>query len=37
MEMILNMVKKNVDYLKKFKDTKNKEHKNTQKQINMNL
>jgi hypothetical protein len=35
MEMILNMVSQNVqDALKKFEDTKNKEYKKTQKQIN---
>jgi predicted ATPase len=35
MEKILNMVNQNVqDVLKKFQDTKNKEYKKTQKQIN---
>jgi uncharacterized protein involved in exopolysaccharide biosynthesis len=35
MDMILNMVKQNVqEALKKFQDTKNKEYKKTQKQIN---
>jgi hypothetical protein len=35
MEMLLDMVNQNVeDALKKFQDTKNKEHEKTQKQIN---
>jgi microcompartment protein CcmL/EutN len=35
MEQIIDMVNQNVeDALKKFQDTKNKEHKKTQKQIN---
>jgi uncharacterized protein involved in exopolysaccharide biosynthesis len=35
MEKILDMVNKNVeDAIKKFQDTKNKEHEMTQKQIN---
>jgi hypothetical protein len=35
MEKILDMVKQNVqDALKKFQDTKNKNHEKTQKQIN---
>jgi hypothetical protein len=35
MEKVLDMVKQNVqDALKKFQDTKNKEHEKTQEQIN---
>jgi hypothetical protein len=38
MDMILNMVNQNVqEALKKFQDTKNKEYKKTQKQINEHI